>query len=387
MIIAHLMASPFFGGPERQMVGLARHLPATSTSVFLTFAEHGKCRALLDQVRQHGFEGLALEHNTPHVCAAAREVAGQLRRVKADALTCSGYKPDLIGWLAARRVGIPVVAVAHGWTAATLKVRFYETLDRLMLRWMDVVVCVSEAQGERVRRARVLESKIVVVRNAVAADAFADPNPDYGDLLRAFFKRPPKWIVGAAGRLSPEKGFDQLVEAAGLALREDPDIGFVHFGDGPLRDSISRHITARGLADRFILAGFRADVAQFLPHLDLMVLPSFTEGLPVVLLEAFAAGVPCVATAVGGTPEVIEEGKNGYLVPSGDPPAIARRIADILRDEPARLAMGRHGRQRMRDHFTFAAQAAQYQRVFDGLLRGYDGTVGRVRAALRPLRQ
>ncbi|HWY85786.1 MAG TPA: glycosyltransferase, partial [Gemmataceae bacterium] len=143
MIIAHLMASPFFGGPERQMLGLARHLPAVSTSIFLTFAEHGKCQAFLEQVHNHGFEGLALEHNTPHVRAAAREVAGHLGRVKADILTCSGYKPDLIGWLAARQVGIPVLAVAHGWTAATLKVRFYETVDRLILRWMDAVVCVS----------------------------------------------------------------------------------------------------------------------------------------------------------------------------------------------------------------------------------------------------
>ena len=383
MIIAHLMASPFFGGPERQMLGLARHLPAGSTSVFLTFAEHGKCRAFLEQVHKFGFEGLALENNTPHVRAAAREVAGHLRRIKADILTCSGYKPDLIGWLAARRVGIPVVAVAHGWTAATLKVRFYETVDRLILRWMDAVVCVSQAQAERVRNAQVPEQKIAVIRNAIAAEAFADPNPAYGDLLRAFFKRPPRRIVGAAGRLSPEKGFDQLVEAAALVLPQDPDIGFVHFGDGPLREAIGRHIAARGLRERFILAGFRADLGQFLPHLDLMVLPSFTEGLPVVLLEAYAAGVPCVATAVGGTPEVIEDGKTGYLVPSGDPPALARRIGDILHDEPTRLAMGRHGRQRMRDHFTFAAQSVSYQSLFDSLLKGDVALIKRQ----RPLRQ
>jgi glycosyltransferase involved in cell wall biosynthesis len=383
MIIAHLMASPFFGGPERQMLGLARHLPAASSSVFLTFAEHGKCQAFLDEVRKHGFEGRALEHNTPHVRAAAREVAGHLRRVKADILTCSGYKPDLIGWLAARQAGIPVLAVAHGWTAATLKVRFYETVDRLILRWMDVVVCVSQAQAERVRNAKVPENKIIVIRNAIAAEAFAEPDPAYGGLLRGYFTRPPKRIVGAAGRLSPEKGFDQLVEAAALVLRQDPDVGFVHFGDGPLREAISWQIAASGLGERFILAGFRPDVGQFLPHLDLMVLPSFTEGLPVVLLEAYAAGVPCVATAVGGTPEVIEDGKTGYLVPSGDPPALARRIGAIFRDEPTRLAMSRHGQQRIRDHFTFAAQSARYQSLFDSLLKGDVAPIRRQ----RPLRQ
>jgi glycosyltransferase involved in cell wall biosynthesis len=228
-------------------------------------------------------------------------------------------------------------------------------------------VCVSEAQGERVRRAKVPEKKITVIRNAVGADAFTDPDPAYGDRLRHFFARPPKRIVGAAGRLSPEKGFDQLVEAAGLVLRQDPDVGFVQFGDGPLRETLARHIELKGLRDRFQLVGFRADIAQFLPHLDLMVLPSHTEGLPVVLLEAFAAGVPAVATAVGGIPEVIEEGKSGYLVPPGDPPALARRILDVLRQDATRLAMGWRGQRRVRDHFTFTLQSAQYQRLFDTL--------------------
>src|SRR5687767_613324 len=109
MRIAHLLASPFYGGPERQMVGLARHLPPSTRSVFMTFAEGGKCQALLDQVRAHGFDGFALKENAPHLRQAAAEVARHLRRLKIDLLTCSGYKPDLIGWLAARQAGIPVV--------------------------------------------------------------------------------------------------------------------------------------------------------------------------------------------------------------------------------------------------------------------------------------
>jgi glycosyltransferase involved in cell wall biosynthesis len=368
MLIAHLMASPFFGGPEYQMLGLARHLPGV-TNIFLTFAEGGKSRALLEQVHKQGFQGVALRHNAPHVRKAAQEVAGHLRRLKADVLTCSGYKPDVVGWLAARQVDIPVVAVAHGWTAATLKVRCYEALDRLVMRWMDAVVCVSDAQGQRVKKAKVPDKKVVVIRNAVAADAFAEPDPAYGDRLRHFFTRPPRRIVGAAGRLSPEKGFDQLVEAAGLVLRQDPDVGFVQFGDGPLRDMLARKIEAKGLEDRFRLAGFRPDLARYLPHLDVIALPSFTEGLPVVLLEAYAAAVPAVATAVGGTVEVIEEGKSGYLVPPGDPAALARRILDILRQDATRLAMGWRGQRRVREHFTFSAQSAEYQRLFEELVR------------------
>src|SRR4051794_3131762 len=97
MLIVHLMASPFYGGPERQMLGLALHLPASCKSVFLSFPERGLCRAFLDEVRKNGLEGIALEHNYPRVWRAVDEVAQHLKRLRADVLTCSGYKPDLLG--------------------------------------------------------------------------------------------------------------------------------------------------------------------------------------------------------------------------------------------------------------------------------------------------
>ncbi len=349
------------------MLGLARHLPASYRSAFLSFAEGGACRALLGQAQRHGFEAVALDHNYPHVQRAAREIAGHLRRLKADVLCCSGYKPDIVGWLAARRAGIPVVAVAHGWTAATFKVRLNEALDRLVLRWMDRTICVSEAQAVKVRRAGVAPERIIVIRNAIAAEALSKPDPVDSSRLREFFAVPPERIVGAAGRLSPEKGFDQLVEAAAIVGRANPGVGFVLFGDGPLRGALAQQIISRGLQGRFILAGFRTDLERFLPHLHLLALPSYTEGLPVILLETLAAGVPVLATAVGGTPEVIEDGVGGYLVPAGDPPALARRILDVLRDETGRRALARRGRERVGNEFTFEVQSAAYQRLFENL--------------------
>lgn len=349
------------------MLGLARHLPTPYRSAFLSFAEGGACRALLEQARRHGFEAVSLDHNYPHMRRAAREIAGHLRRLKADVLCCSGYKPDIVGWLAARRAGIPVVAVAHGWTAATLKVRLNEALDRLVLRWMDRTVCVSEAQAVKVRRAGVAPERIVVIRNAIDAAVGGEPDPMDAQQLREFFAVPPERIVGAAGRLSPEKGFDQLVEAAAIVGRADPGVGFVLFGDGPLRGALAQQIISRGLQERFILAGFRTDLERFLPHLHLLALPSYTEGLPVILLEALAAGVPVVATSVGGTPEVIEDGVGGYLVPKGNPPALARRILDVLRDETGRRSLARRGRERVGNEFTFEVQSAAYQRLFESL--------------------
>ncbi len=368
MHVVHLMASPFFGGPERQVLGLARHLPDAYRSTFLSFAERGLAQAFLHEVRQAGFEGRPLLHNFPRLRPAIHEVADELRRLEADVLCCSGYKPDIIGWRAARRAGITVVSISHGWTEITWKVRVYEAVDRLVLRWMDAVVCVSAAQAQKVRRARVPEAKIVTIPNAIGEDAFVPPDPAYRDRLLGLFPAPPRLVIGAAGRHRPEKGLPVLVDAAARVLAQRPDVGFVLFGEGPLRADIEQRVQHHGLREKFVLAGFRTDLPKYLPILDLAVMSSFTEGLPVILLETFAAGVPMVATAVGGIPEVLEDGRGGFLIPAGDPAALAGRILDALRDDAARREMGRQAQARVRAEFSFTGQSARYQERFDRLI-------------------
>src|SRR4051794_26300384 len=116
MTVVHLTASTFVGGPEHQMLGLARALPAGYRSAFLSFREGGRCEAFLEAARGLGCEAAALEHDTPRFGAAVRELAGHLRRLGADVVCTHGYKSDLLGLPAARRAGVPIVAVSRGWT-------------------------------------------------------------------------------------------------------------------------------------------------------------------------------------------------------------------------------------------------------------------------------
>jgi glycosyltransferase involved in cell wall biosynthesis len=366
MNIVHLTASTFYGGPERQMLGLAAALP-DDRSAFITFAEGGRGRSFLARVRKEGFGAITLENDTPRLRAAARELTANLERLRADVLLCHGYKANILGRIAARRRGIPAVAVSRGWTGESPRVRVYETIDRLHLRWMDHVVAVSEAQAAKVRRCGVRAERLRVIHNAIDVERFTTPDSGYEAKLRRLFRNRPAKIVGAAGRLSPEKGFEVLAEAAALVRLRDPSIGFVVFGEGPCRERIARRVAATGLSGMFVLGGFRADLDQFLPFFDLFVLPSYTEGLPNVVLESFAAGVPVVATAVGGTPEVVEEQASGRLVPPGDPRALAEGILDALSCEDRLRDMGLHGRQRVVQQFTFQAQAKHYRLLFQDL--------------------
>jgi glycosyltransferase involved in cell wall biosynthesis len=369
MNIVHLTASTFFGGPERQILGLAQSLPMHCRSMVLSFPEGGRCSDFVDQATRQNMDAVALTRDYPHLAAAVAETTAHLRRVRANVLCCHGYKADVVGRFAARRARIPAVAVSRGWTGEDARVRLYELLDRAHLRWMNHVVCVSEGQARKTQAAGVPQRRMTVIPNAVATERFASPDPVYRDRLQQLFPSPPKRIVGAAGRLSPEKGFEVLVEAAASLTHRNDSVGFVLFGEGTLRSELSRRIAAAGLTGNFILAGFRSDLDRFVPLLDLLVLPSFTEGMPNVVLEALAAAVPVVATAVGGTPEVIEDGKCGFLVPPGNAKALATAIQSALLSEERRHEMGRCGRERVTRHFAFAAQAQRYFQLFVDLTR------------------
>jgi glycosyltransferase involved in cell wall biosynthesis len=368
MNIVHLTASTFLGGPERQMLGLAQHLSTEVQTTFVSFAEGGRCRAFLHGARQQGFAAIGLVHDTPRLRLAVREITEVLRQTQANVLCCHGYKANLLGRLAARRAGIPAVAVSRGWTGETWKVRLYERLDRWHLRFMDRVVAVSHAQAAKVLRTGVRPNRLEVIHNSIDPERFTDPDSRYRVKLNRYFRSPRSRIIGAAGRLSPEKGFDVLVAAAERVLDDDPTIGFVLFGEGDCRPNLQQQIADAGMTGAFVLAGFRADLDRFLPHLDLFVLPSYTEGLPNVVLEASAAGVPVVATAVGGTPEVIDDAASGWLCPPGDPEALAARLLDALTTEEGLREVGFQGRQRVLERFTFPRQASAYRALFASLV-------------------
>lgn len=367
MRVVHLTASTFFGGPERQILGLADTLRGRVETTVLSFAEGGRAQPFIDAARRRQHPADILRFDTPRLIAATNELTERLRGEKADLLLCHGYKSDLIGRWAARRAGIPVVAVSRGWTGESRKIRVYESLDRRVVRGMDAVVCVSDGQAEKVRDAGVNINRIRVIRNASRTGDFGEPTPQGRAELAAFAASPGDLLMVSAVRLSPEKGVGVLVAAARSVVARHAGARFIVFGEGAEREWLQSRIEADGLSHVVSLPGFRDDLDRLLPNADLMVLPSFTEGLPNVVLEASAAGVPVVATAVGGTPEAIDDGVSGRLVPAGDSEALARVIAGLLDDPDRRRAMGRAGQSLVRSRFSFTSQGRAYLRLFGDL--------------------
>lgn len=385
--VMHLTASPFYGGPERVILDIVRQHVASPyhySCTVATFGENGGCEPFLAELARTGFEGLRLVHDMPRLLAASREVEGILRRRQIDILCAHGHKARAVGWLACRRRKIPIIGVSHGWTWQNFKTSLYERFDQWMHRRMDAIVAVSEGQAKKIVRTGTPRSRVHVIYNGIDFTRFEKGvesatvenignHEEIRGQLEAFFPVPPRVLIGAAGRLSPEKGFDVLIDAfARFAKTEEgsepQNVGLLLFGDGFLREALQKQINDREIGNRFRLAGFTSELDRFLPHMDIFVQSSRTEGFPCVNLEAMAAGVPVLATDVGGVPEQIESEISGLLVPSDDPEALVGALQRLVASEELRRGLGAAGREKVRREFTCEIQAERYARLFEELV-------------------
>lgn len=365
--VAHMIATNFFGGPEKQIVEHAKRIdPANFDFLLISFVERGGPNELLQRAREAGIESRGLVTGNPFHPGVIRDLARLLKRERIALLCAHGYKSNVIGRIATRLVGIPLLASSRGWTSENRKVRIYEALDRWFLRRADHVVCVSEGQKKKLLAAGVREDRISVIFNAIDADGSGTEGTP---LLRREFGFGEKVVVVVSGgRLSPEKNHVGLIDAAKIVHARDPSVRFVVFGDGFLRKQLEERISRAELQEIFLLPGFRRDFARLLRDADIFVLPSLTEGLPNVVLEAYAAAKPVVATAVGGTPEVVRHGETGFLLEADDTEALAAHILRLAKEPDLRRRLGENGNAFVRREFRFDRQSAMYDAVYRRLL-------------------
>ena len=253
-------------------------------------------------------------------------------------------KAGVLGRLAARLEHVPVVVhTVHGFgftpLQSPLKRAAFLAAERIAARWTDHFVAVSRVNSERgVELGLWPRERVSVVRAGVGLDHFrASGNAPAARARLGLSSVVP--VVTQIGNFKPQKAPLDFVRAAALIAQRLPEARFVMIGEGPLRGAAEALARELGIADRVLFPGWWDDVPGLLAATAVSVLSSRHEGLPCAVVESLAAGVPVVATAVDGTPEVIRPGVNGELVPPGDPEALARAVADLLDDDERRARM------------------------------------------------
>lgn len=366
MVILHLLAPASVGGLERVVHTLTCGLHSRGHAVHVAEVVEestgdpggGPLAALLAR-------GVAVHTITVPRRGYGRErtsVATLCRRLHPDVVHTHGYRPDIVDAGIARHEGIPVVSTVHGFTGGGWRMRIYQRLQCLALRRCAAVVVVSRALAGTLVRSGVAGERVHVIPNAwdgVAPLSRAAARLELGLPQEAF-------VVGWVGRLSAEKGPDVLLGA--LPALRDLDLLVSMIGDGPLALSLRQECHVLGLDDLVRMHGAVCDAGRLFRAFDVFVLSSRTEGTPIVLLEAMAAGVPIVATAVGGVEDLLGQ-ESARLIDPDDPAA----LADALRQARTQPAVARVrsaiALERLRTEFRPEPWVQQYLDVYDRVRR------------------
>ncbi len=351
------------GGAERHVVDLALALRRKGHEVTVACSAAGELSDLL---------GAA---NMPHRVLLDRLVkrrvsvtyTRRLRRLvkeqRFDLVHAHIYASAAASALATLGTGVPLVVTEH--TEGAWQGRRAHLVSRLIYRRAHRMIAVSSPiRGRLIERDGVHPKKISLIPNAVIPAS--DTSPGTSSALPDEWREGP--LIGVVARLQPEKGIANFLKAAARISSSCPSARFLVVGDGPLREELLRLVDRLGIRGRVHFLGHRADARALIGLLDVLVVPSLTEGTPLIVLEAMAGGVPVVASAVGGIPDQVRHGKEGLLVPPADPAALGDAVLELLRDPDRARRLGEAGRRRADSEFAHATMVGRIEAVYGAAL-------------------
>ena len=368
--VLEMIDKPFLGGGQAIVLALARHLDRDRFEVSVCALGGGP---LEEEVRKAGLDFVPAPFGRKYAFGLTRAIAGILRAEKPDLLHTHGGIAGLYGRMAAHKAGVPkVVHTIHGihylhYRNLLLRA-VYADLERYCSKFTDAVVFVSEADGAAGRRLRLARpAKIRIVKNGI--ECAGPTGEDFSRGAAGWPMSLPQGapLIGTIARLHRQKGVAFLLRSAAAILAGRPEGRIIVAGGGELEAGLRREARELGVDRRFLLLGERADAREILSRLDVFVLPSLWEGLPLVLIEAAALGKPIVATAVEGTREIVTDGETGLLVPPADPAALAAAVNRLLDDPALATRLGARARDTIPPRFTLAKMIAGYEEIYASL--------------------
>lgn len=360
--VLHLISSGGVYGAENVVIQLALALKRLNCEVVIGVFQnrHRPNTEIAEAARLQGLEVALFECRGKLDFGTVRAIRNFMSERELDILHTHGYKADIYGYRAAKSTRVGLVATAHSWPGKSLILRLYALLDRVILRWFDHVCVVSSTVADVLRRFQVPRKKITEVENGIDIGHFSGGRP----VLREELGLRENPLVGYVGRLAPEKGLEHLLRAAVGILSTLPLAKFILAGEGPERLTLEKLARQLGIEKSVIFLGRRSDLANIYASLDVFVLPSLSEGMPLAVLEAMAAKRPVVATRVGAIPKIVRDQQTGLLVDAGDITGLQSAISLLLGRRDLCRSFGQSGHEVARNLFSSEAMAKTYMGIY-----------------------
>lgn len=369
MRVLQLISSRGFFGAENVLVELASSLSSGGDTIFVgAFSNRHTgtdgSSEVLERAKAHGLATELFECSGRIDLKTVRAVRAFVEKNRIDVVHSHGYKSNIYAYLACRKRGTRLVTTCHNWINANSKMSLYTRLDKFFLKRFDSVVAVSDAVRDQLLDVGVSPGKVSVIGNGVSQEKFRTVSADKKSVRAVLGLSSRAFVVGTVGRLSAEKGYDVLLEAAREVTGKRDDCFFLLIGDGPQRRELEEKARSLGIDGRIVFAGKRSDIPELLAAMDVFVMSSLTEGQPMALLEAMASGRPVVATTVGDVPKILKQGNAGLLVPPSDSKALAEGLLRVIEDNILAKRLSVNALKTIEEGYSSGRMAAEYRACY-----------------------
>ncbi len=363
-----------FGGGERVFSQIINGLTGKDYDIFLA---SNPGTEMYQSIDRNVVRCVPLNFSKRTNVSSLKALVRLIRQESIDIVHGQGGRAEFYARTACRMAGsakyVSTIAMpVEGYDVSTLRRSIYCFFDRITEKYVDRFIVVSDVlKRQMIEGHRVPAEKVVRIYNGIETRRYdSAKGVDGGSRFRKDMGfRSEDRLVGAIGRMVWQKGFEYLIRGIPDVLKACPRARFLFVGDGPLRESLQALSSRLGFSDSVFFTGFQRDIRDVLSALDLCVIPSLREGFPMVTLEAMAMARPIVATRIDGITEQMTDGREGFLVPPGDPTALARAISAILLDRTRAQEMGRQARLTVERKYPVEKMVAETERVYESLIR------------------
>ncbi len=365
-----IYASPALSGPGKGILQFIRHAKSSFDYRLASFIrEAGVDSEFSEIAKKRG------ANYTPIIQKGALDVRlfSQVRTMcgerRVNIIQTHGYKGHVIALVLSKVLRIKWIAWAHGWTNENAKVRLYNKIERFCLKRADVAVAVSPALHETIHRIRGEKRKTHMILNAVDEGELSYDIGGDG-VRQKHGVNAQDVVIGCFGRFSPEKGQEVLLESVALVLPECPEIKVMLVGEGQERNKLEVMANHLGISNAIVFCGYQQAMQDYYEAADIVILPSHSEGLPNVVLEAMMSKRAVISTDVGGVKEIISDGENGWIVPPGNFKAMANALKIVVINVELRKQVAEKGYYSLYPKFSPQKRAKKILSIYNDLLEG-----------------
>lgn len=366
MNILLLISSTGLYGAEKVVLTLAVGLQSKGHKVVIAniCKKLEEDSAIIREAKTMKIESIEFHCTDRKDSKAIQNIRTYLRKRNIDIVHSHGYKSNYYALKASKGLPLKLVATCHLWTSNNLKMRFYEFIDKRILKYFNSVVTVSNQLYQKLDKAKMPKEKLRVIYNGIEIQA---NNRREAVLKKEYNIAPDVKCIGTVGRLSHEKGQKYLIRAFKHLCDKGFNTVLFIVGEGPLKGGLQKEINKLKIQDKVIFTGYRTDINNILISFDVFVLPSLKEGAPIILLEAMLAKKVIVATEVGETPNIL--GENGILCLSGDENILENNlIRALLMSAEEKDRIGENVRNTVLEKYSQEKMVNEYEKVYKGLL-------------------